>query len=367
MGYEVENSPLPDDDSIIIHYNSFRAYANSSKNLNVSIQEECALRKIIDSKRKIEAVILVCSKQSLIKRASLRDYVEPDLRSQNRIYPNNQILDLLNKIDLYTHYTECLAFFNQLQIDVKLLDSNNEFTSLPSHNCKLDQVLSVKSKNYSANEIDLITEKYRFEYHSINLPFDRSTKGDNKNFRNFEKLNFRNKTVLDVGCGYGALCFFAERQGASSILGTELKPHRYIGAVVLKNILSSNALFSDCDIFEDKLKEQFDIVFLLNVIHHLSEPFYALRELAKITKEIFILEFPTLADPKFRKTIPHDSYIDERLPFIGVSSINQDQTFVFNRLAIERYMDEHITGFDLEFMASDVSPSREVMVARQKS
>ena len=40
----------------------------------------------------------------------------------------------------------------------------------------------------------------------------------------------------------------------------------------------------------------FDIVLLLNVIHHLKEPIKALRMIAGICTEKLIIEFPTLSD-----------------------------------------------------------------------
>ena len=79
--------------------------------------------------------------------------------------------------------------------------------------------------------------------------------------------------------------------------GTELKAHRHIGSILAKNILNSSVKFINKNILESDYKEKFDVVLLLNVIHHLPEPFYAIRKLSEMAKEVFVLEFPTLDDP----------------------------------------------------------------------
>jgi 2-polyprenyl-3-methyl-5-hydroxy-6-metoxy-1,4-benzoquinol methylase len=53
---------------------------------------------------------------------------------------------------------------------------------------------------------------------------------------------------------------------------------RFRQANLLKKILGSNVEFQQRDILGDELNEQFDVVLLLNVIHHLPEPMSALRK-----------------------------------------------------------------------------------------
>ncbi len=364
MAYELEDSPLPKD-NCTIHYNSFRAYDNSSKNIKRKILEDVVLKKILTSKKKIKAVVLLSSKDSLIKRASLRQFVESELRAEGQYYPNSNILDLLNLIDLDRHYSEIIKLCFDFSLETELYDSNNGFRRLSK--CSVEEINSAifaVPEDYSKDEIIHITKKYHFEYHSIALPYDLKTSGDVKDFSALEQINFRSKTVLDIGCGYGALCYFAEKKGASFVMGTELKPHRYIGSILTKRILKSSVVFSQKNIFIDKLNEKFDLVFLLNVIHHLPEPFHAIKEISRICKDTFVLEFPNLMDSKFRSTFSCDS-LDETLPLIGVSTSDQDQTFVFNRTAMERYMCDHIKEFEVKFYPSKINSSRLVMIARR--
>ncbi len=78
------------------------------------------------------------------------------------------------------------------------------------------------------------------------------------------------------------------------------------------------------------------------------------------------MEFPNLMDPKFRSTFSCES-LDETLPLVGVSTNEQDQTFVFNQAAIERYMSNHLKEFEVQFNPSTINNSRIIMVAQRIS
>jgi poly(A) polymerase len=75
----------------------------------------------------------------------------------------------------------------------------------------------------------------------------------------------------------------------------------------------------------------------------LKEPVAALRTLARAAQRRLVVEFPTPADPKFAKgLLPGVSAALSRLPLIGVSSLaDNDQTFLFTKLAFERVLTEH--------------------------
>lgn len=64
--------------------------------------------------------------------------------------------------------------------------------------------------------------------------------------------------------------------------------------------------------------------------------------MAKKCVEKLIIEFPTLSDEKFLSSISGDIQLNHDLPLIGVSLIEGlDQTFVFNKIAIDRILKEH--------------------------
>ena len=47
------------------------------------------------------------------------------------------------------------------------------------------------------------------------------------------------RSILEIGCGYGLYCFEAEKYSSKKILGLELKRERFLGANVLKTIKNS--------------------------------------------------------------------------------------------------------------------------------
>ena len=211
---------------------------------------------------------------------------------------------------------------------------------------------------YTKEEIEEILRTEKFPYQRVELPFGLSTPGQDRS--QTRDLIFPKKltgqTVLDVGCALGYFSFEAEKLGAARILGIELSDLRFRQANLLKKILGSNVEFQQRDILGDELNEQFDVVLLLNVIHHLPEPMSALRKVASICRNRLVLEFPTFADQRFRRSAGIKfSWLYERLPLIGVSSMepNTDQTFVFTKGAIRRVLLDHRALFKrVEFIAS---------------
>lgn len=197
---------------------------------------------------------------------------------------------------------------------------------------------------YSKAQIEGILRERTFGYHRVDLPFGLHTEGkDRAGTRNLifpESL--AGKTVLDVGCAFGYFCFEAEALGAARVLGLELKKDRLEGAQLLKEIKGSKVEVRRQDVTRDPLGERFDYVLLLNVIHHLTDPLRLIRELATLTDECLVIEFPTLKDRRFREgagvTLPPEEL--DQLPLIGVDE-KPKRTFVYSPAAIERILTYH--------------------------
>lgn len=79
------------------------------------------------------------------------------------------------------------------------------------------------------------------------------------------------KTILDVGCNSGAYCFMAASEGASYTLGVD-QSRIFIerGKELLKSAEIPNIDLLQADIFAAELRQSFDVVLCLNILHHLQ-------------------------------------------------------------------------------------------------
>ncbi|MGY8788961.1 MAG: class I SAM-dependent methyltransferase, partial [Pseudomonadales bacterium] len=209
----------------------------------------------------------------------------------------------------------------------------------------------------------------------IQLPNNQFTQGNDRSHSlSLLDKDLTGKSILDIGCAYGYFCFEAEKRNAARVVGTELKRHRYIGANIIKQMTGAKSQILYENIFDTSINNDsnnresnngnFDIVLLLNVIHHLKEPIKALRMIAGICTEKLIIEFPTLSDSKFNSTLSTPANFDSSLPIIGVSlQIEQDQTFLFSPQAIERILLDHDKLFSkIEFIESPMNKERCVAI-----
>jgi tRNA (mo5U34)-methyltransferase len=99
-----------------------------------------------------------------------------------------------------------------------------------------------------------------------------------------DQIDFRGKTVLDIGCWDGFWSFYAEQRGAKRVLATDDSGQNWAGEAgffLAKELLRSTV---ECDLrlstYElDKLNSKFDIILCLGVYYHLLDPFYAFSQI----------------------------------------------------------------------------------------
>ena len=100
---------------------------------------------------------------------------------------------------------------------------------------------------------------------------------------NLDTIDFRNKSVLDIGCWDGYWSFSAERRGARSVLATDDHTQNWSadsGIFLARELLKSKVEVNlDVSVYElEKLNRKFDIIMFMGVYYHLFDPFYALTQ-----------------------------------------------------------------------------------------
>lgn len=377
---------------VLYHYNILREEARGP----TSFAHDAAWRDIVRRDLPKRAIILVASKHVLMQRMRQRQIIEHAALTGHgeTSYPGQHWIDCLEHVDLAALYAAWRQELRDHGIPYQLLNSEDDMyrpivdeDSLPelvndhagadpgAGNAEEQREPSPapamgNGSGYARADIVELLRTRRFAYQRVELPFGLHTEGEDRSQTRDIVLprSLAGKSVLDVGSAIGYFCFEAEARGAARVLGVELREDRFRDALLLKEIKGSTAEFLRQDVVLDPLTEQFDLVLLLNVIHHLKEPFRALRQLASITRERFVIEFPTFDDAKFRKTanvaFPRQY---NRLPLVGVSSMapDVDQTFVFAPAAIERVLLDHEPLFaHIDFRASPM-PGRMIAICHK--
>jgi len=349
----------------------FNAYEYFGGNWTEAFEKDMFLQEAFNKSKELEIHIIVTNKATLVKRMLFRKEIEPVFRNNSNKYPAEWQLNILFSVDYVDVYKRAFDFFTSSGYHTQILNGNSKsFAKVVTPEKVFSDQLIKTDYNYSKEEIAYIISNYRFEYQKIELPYGLITKGDVRKNTLDDILdeNLNGKSVLDMGCAYGYFCFEAEKRGANRILGTELKTHRFVGANILKNILNSKVEFINRDIITEKIEEKFDIVLLLNVLHHLEFPFYSLKVLSDLCKETLIVEFPTTDDEKFRSTLSKIKWFGKtKLPYVGVSLLREkDQTFVFNEEALKRVLVDNFSYFkSIEFHLSPFNKNRRIAVCKK--
>lgn len=94
---------------------------------------------------------------------------------------------------------------------------------------------------------------------------------------------FRDKVVLDAGCGMGRNSFWVLKYGAKKVIGFDFDPRTV--EVAKKNLASfPNAQIEFKNIYDISWQNEFDIILCSGVIHHLENPSSAIKNLIRATK-----------------------------------------------------------------------------------
>jgi tRNA (mo5U34)-methyltransferase len=148
-------------------------------------------------------------------------------------------------------------------------------------------------------------------HHSITLPDGRVIKGDkslatmqDQYLRTFEPLSLVDKSVVDLGTWTGAFAIEAARRGASKVVGVDHFMWKYPDVRQTYRFVTQSFGYDipdvECDLDASPLDlsslGKFDISLFLGVFYHLKDPIAAIREIAKITREVLVIETYWAAD-----------------------------------------------------------------------
>jgi SAM-dependent methyltransferase len=106
---------------------------------------------------------------------------------------------------------------------------------------------------------------------------------------------FVGKDVLDVGSAAGAACFEAIARGSRRAVAVEISERSLRGGLFIKrreHIQNVKFVSQDFFAFLRGRKYQFDVIFVLNVLHHLANPFPMLRRICRTARKHVIIEVP---------------------------------------------------------------------------
>lgn len=154
----------------------------------------------------------------------------------------------------------------------------------------------MSTKSWSEADVRALLAENDFRYQNIELPYGLSTGGIDRSptARAIFPDDLTGKSVLDVGSKFGYFCFEALKRGAARAVGIDIEPDNVRKARLLADCLGSTAQFELIDIEREPLRESFDYVLCLNLLHHLHNPLSTLEKLTAATRERLILEVATL-------------------------------------------------------------------------
>jgi tRNA (mo5U34)-methyltransferase len=108
----------------------------------------------------------------------------------------------------------------------------------------------------------------------------------------FDQINFKDSSVIDIGCWDGYFSFKAEARGAKEVIAFDDPSFRWGGLDgfnFLHHHFNSRAKWVKGTIFNPP-KRQFDIVLCYGVLYHLNDPLTAATNCFQMSKDLVCFE-----------------------------------------------------------------------------
>ena len=237
----------------------------------------------------------------------------------------------------------------------------------------------------SREEVERFLGTTKFSgYQAIPLPHGLEVPGRDRTSRADQILGgrIRGKSLLDVGTYYGFFPCEAMRRGATRAVGVEADPERCAIAKRIAELHGNRYEIREGLVQDQEFQESFDVILLLNVLHHVLDPVGMLRQLAEICRESLIVEFCLTDDPecisrlgggqrkKLARTFARARSmllraVAWKLPIMAVADIPYHRTFYFSREAFRNLFVVHHRLFDeVEFLPTRMNRRRAVAICK---
>lgn len=161
------------------------------------------------------------------------------------------------------------------------------------------------------------------EYQRIELPYGLCVPGKDRSAtaRAIFTPPPTGRRVLDIGCNYGYFSHEAARCGAREVVGLDRDAAVVEIARTIAEIKGGPVRMMQGTVETVPFAEPFDWVLVLNVIHHVPDPFTFLRQVAGLAREQVVVEFPMPSAGRFRGAARVNRLLARllnHLPVIGV-------------------------------------------------
>ncbi len=205
------------------------------------------------------------------------------------------------KADIARHYETIISLYKTLKdVEFVFLDSK-DYSELTFE--QFMRKIRLEMLTSSEEDVDefirfLSSQSHDRYYQTINLPYGKSLKGYERTELTWElvknTINFRGRSVLDVGSYHAFTSFGAEDCGAIAVTGVDKTVQAVNVAERLKKMWNYETVFI-CEDLEKWLEnvsgQEFDIVLCFNMIQYMPNVEYVMKKLFEIGKTVIFEAF----------------------------------------------------------------------------
>jgi ribosomal protein L11 methylase PrmA len=249
-----------------------------------------------------------------IKIVGFYDQMSSLLGRINQLEPASQVYQA--KSEILKVYEALIRYYKN---DLK--DFDFSFRTLESPLSFIEFMKKVREDSITVSAEDIANFEARLAarghdryYQTINLPFGRTIQGYERTNLTWSdvarSVDFRGKTVLDVG-SYHAYCSFgAEDAGAVSVIGLDASPPAVDTANEIKKIWGYESQFFVKNIDDWNPVGHYDIVMCFNMIQYPKKTQEVIHKLFQVG-DIVIFEAHEKYKPMFENQTTHKLFLEQ--------------------------------------------------------